>query len=155
MYDNQINLLKDKFQNYIQFDNNLNFEEIVELIHTQLNNLQENEQVLNQQIHTLQNECQTLEQELKDSQYRIDLLKNNFELISNENEQLKQNFNELQDKNDLLMNNYQNLTNQSSPFVYQDNLKQTRRAPIQEVRLITLESLIYFSYALLRFKSIQ
>ncbi len=84
---------------------------------------------------TLENECQTLEQQLKDHQYS---LKNNFELITNENEQLKQQLNELQETNDLLMNNNQNLKYQlerpSSPFVSQENFKQIRRTPIQEVR---------------------
>jgi regulator of replication initiation timing len=86
---------------------------------------------------TLENECQTLEQQLKDHQYSIDSFKNNFELISNENEQLKQQFNELQETNDLLMNNNQNLKYQlerpSSPFVSQENFKQIRRTPTQEV----------------------
>ncbi len=35
-YDNQIDLLKTKFREYIQFDDNLNFEQIIELIVTEL-----------------------------------------------------------------------------------------------------------------------
>jgi hypothetical protein len=35
-YDNQIDLLKTKFQDYIQFDDNLNFEQIIELIVAEL-----------------------------------------------------------------------------------------------------------------------
>ena len=67
-------------------------------------------------------------------------MKNNLDLLSNENEQLKQQLNEIEENNHLLMNNNQNLTNRlyqyerpSSPFVSQDNFKQIRRTPIQDV----------------------
>jgi FtsZ-binding cell division protein ZapB len=53
---------------------------------------------------------------------------------------LKQQVNELQEANNLLMNNNQILTHRlnqlerpSSPFASQQNLKQVRRTPIQEV----------------------
>ena len=49
--------------------------------------------------------------------------------------------NELQEANNLLMNNNQNLSHRlnqlerpSSPFTSQQNLKQVRRTPIQDVR---------------------
>ncbi len=35
-YDNQIDLLKNKFQDYIQFDDNPDFEQIIQLIATEL-----------------------------------------------------------------------------------------------------------------------
>ncbi len=35
-YDNQIDLLKTKFEDYIQFDDNISFEQIIELIVTEL-----------------------------------------------------------------------------------------------------------------------
>lgn len=35
-YGNQINLLKDKFKDFIQFDDNLNFEDIIQLIASEL-----------------------------------------------------------------------------------------------------------------------
>ena len=61
-------------------------------------------------------------------------------LDSNESVPLKQQISELQETNNLLMNTNQNLTyrlNQmersSSPFVSQDNYKQARRTPIQDV----------------------
>ncbi|CAF1375878.1 unnamed protein product, partial [Rotaria sordida] len=146
-YDNQIDLLKDKLKDYINFNHNENFDQIIQLIvvqfeqqkqfnenisldttkdnvdllKNQINNFQDNEQLLNQQILTLQQECQNLEQQLKENQLNIDSFKTNLQLTLNENEQLKQDYDELQQKNNLLINTNQDLENQLNEYEQQSS----------------------------------
>ncbi|CAF1445601.1 unnamed protein product, partial [Rotaria sp. Silwood1] len=146
-FDNQINLLKDRLKDYIHFDNNENFDQIIQLIvikfqqqkqfnenisldttkddldllKKQINNYQDNEQSLNEQILSLEEECQKLEQQLKENQYSIDSLKTNLQLTLNENEQLKQQYDELQQKNNILINMNHNLINQLNEYERQSS----------------------------------
>ncbi|CAF3904832.1 unnamed protein product, partial [Rotaria sp. Silwood1] len=146
-FDNQINLLKDRLKDYIHFDNNENFDQIIQLIvikfqqqkqfnenisldttkddldllKKQINNYQDNEQSLNEQILSLEEECQKLEQQLKENQYSIDSLKTNLQLTLNENEQLKQQYDELQQKNNILINMNHNLINQLNEYEQQSS----------------------------------
>ncbi|CAF3326714.1 unnamed protein product, partial [Rotaria socialis] len=163
-YDNQIDLLKEKFNIYINIDNNQSFDQIIQLIamqfeqqkqfneniqlginqdnfdllKQQLIKSQEKEQSLSQQIYTLEEECQNLEEQLKESQYSIDSLKTNLQLVSNENEQLKQQYDDLQQKSSLLTN-----VNQLTDFERQSShdtskqmiQKEVRHTPIQEVQI--------------------
>ncbi|CAF4270640.1 unnamed protein product, partial [Rotaria magnacalcarata] len=163
-YDNQIALLKDKFNDYINIDNNQSFDQIIQLIATQfeqqkqfneniqldinqdnfdllkqqLIKSQENEQSLNQQIFTLQEEYQNFKEKLKESQYSIDSLKTNLQLVSNENEQLKQQYDDLQQKSSFLTNGNQStdFERQSSHDISKQMIqKEVRHTPIQEVQI--------------------
>ncbi|CAM4859045.1 unnamed protein product [Rotaria socialis] len=163
-YDNQIDLLKEKFNIYINIDNNQSFDQIIQLIamqfeqqkqfneniqlginqdnfdllKQQLIKSQEKEQSLSQQIYTLEEECQNLEEQLKESQYSIDSLKTNLQLVSNENEQLKQQYDDLQQKSSLLTNVNQltDFERQSSHDISKQMIqKEVRHTPIQEVQI--------------------
>ncbi|CAF1445487.1 unnamed protein product, partial [Rotaria sordida] len=159
-YDNQIDLLKDKLKDYINFNHNENFDQIIQLIvvqfeqqkqfnenisldttkdnldllKNQINNFQDNEQLLNQQILTLQQECQNLEQQLKENQLNIDSFKTNLQLTLNENEQLKQDYDELQQKNNLLINTNQDLENQLNEYEQQSSYIESQDTSKQMIQ---------------------
>ncbi|CAF1495089.1 unnamed protein product, partial [Rotaria sp. Silwood1] len=135
-YDNQIDLLKNKFKDHLDFHKNLDFDQILQIIATKLDeqnnrmkinipsettttttNIDVSEKSLlnpeqNNQILNLQEEIQCLEQQLNEDQYLIDSLKNNFQLITQENIQLTKKYDEIQQKNNLLIKDNDNLTNQ-------------------------------------------
>ncbi|CAF1477950.1 unnamed protein product, partial [Rotaria sordida] len=167
-YDNQIDLLKNKFKDYFDFDKNLNFDQIIQIIATKfdeqnytktnipseittINNIDFSDKSLvdtqqNNQILSLQEEIKCLEQQLKDNQYLIDSLKNNLQLITQENLQLTKQYNEIQQKNDLLIKDNHNLTNQlenqSIPLdSQQENVLQLSTDQIQHIHHSPIEEI--------------
>ena len=115
-YDQQINSLKETFKNHVQLSDDPNFEQIIQSVVAQLGKYHRE-----RECH-----CYCLSHE---------------HLESNETDQLRKQLTELQETNNLLIDTNQNLTyrlNQterpSSPFISQENLRQTRRTPIQDVR---------------------
>ncbi|CAF1066100.1 unnamed protein product [Adineta ricciae] len=141
-YDQQIEIVKNKLQEYISFTENSTFDEMIQLIvdefeqMTQLtdnsqsdsmaNNLDsikkelsdshENGKDLRQQISTLQYDCQNFEQRLKDNQYFIESLNSRLKDLTEENEQVKRQAEEYQQKNELLLSDNLNLTSRLTDF---------------------------------------
>ncbi|CAF0830686.1 unnamed protein product [Adineta ricciae] len=120
-YDNQMDLLRNRFQDSFNFDQNENFEQIIEIIAEKLDqerqkkdSVQSDSQInaiidsLNtsqdtEQMNHLQQEIQSLEDQLKDSQSSLDMLTTNLQLITEENTLLKQQNSEIKQKNSLLI----------------------------------------------------
>ncbi|CAF0953552.1 unnamed protein product [Adineta ricciae] len=128
-YDNQMDLLRNKFQDSFNFDQNENFEQIIEIIVEKLDqerqkkdSVQSDSQINaiidslrtsqdTEQMDHLQQEIQSLEEQLKDSQSSLDMLTTNLQLITEENTLLKQQNSEIKQKNSLLIDDNNELNN--------------------------------------------
>ncbi|CAF3671069.1 unnamed protein product [Adineta steineri] len=132
-YSEQINVIKNKLKDYMNFDSDATFDQIIQLITEELQ--KQNRLNDSQEIVSLKNECQNLEQQLKENQYSIDSLKNNLQSLSNENEQLKQSYQELQQKNDLHRQQQQPSPFESREISKQKLQKQMRHTPVSEAQV--------------------
>ncbi|UJR13672.1 hypothetical protein I4U23_000684, partial [Adineta vaga] len=158
-HDNQMELLKNKFEDYFNFDQNENFEQIIEIVadkldqQKQLNHSISSDVQINatnisntshldshgtESIMNLQEEIHSLEEQLKNSQLSIEMLTTNIQLITEENMLLKQQSSEIKYKNDFLIDHNTDLTNQVNALQQQQQQNvsplstTTRQSSIEE-----------------------
>ncbi|UJR33572.1 hypothetical protein I4U23_021010 [Adineta vaga] len=132
-YNQQIDVVKNKLKDYISFNDNSTFDEIIQII------VDEFEQISqftdNSQTESIVNNFDSLKKQLKDNQHFIESLNNRLQNLTDENEHIKQQNEEYQRKNDLLISSTQSLTDRERSSSPSDMSRQVRHTPISEAQI--------------------